>query len=138
MKDNDLVGLAGTETCIGVVVVDEGEIYVFHFQTGDDPEPTLEQYDFGDNAHAYVLGGDNGDPSNIMLKDVLEELQDQEVRTLYVDEINVGTEEEPHYHDVEGLWVDREGRAHIFESDVAGDVNDQADGQCICPEQVWN
>jgi hypothetical protein len=103
LADGEFAGAEGMEGCIGVIVYDGENIYVFHFNTQDDPTDTLDQVldGVGDGAHAAIFGGDGTWPSEQTLEDVMDYFDDH-------PEITIDG-----YADYPGLYVDNEGGYHI-------------------------
>lgn len=91
------VGSDGTGPCIGMIVWSPDKVTVAHFWAGkDDPEASLSGLSLGSGAKAYLFGGDDSHPSNLLLKGVLAGLKKK------------GAKVEA-YAAFDGLWVDRDG-----------------------------
>ncbi|MFN7891403.1 MAG: hypothetical protein ACK5OC_14015 [Pirellula sp.] len=111
-----LVGSTGAGPCIGLIVHDNDNIYVFHFAQTTDVSETIDIaiQELGDDAHAAIFGGDGSALSEQTLEEVMDYLHGN-------PEITIDG-----YADTPGLWIDVDGVYHINEVEANAPDDNQA------------
>lgn len=71
-KPPSAVGGSGAATCHVLVVKCQGSVSVFHFSVGDDPDATLEQFNWPSDCEAIMCGGNDEPQSNCLGDDVVD------------------------------------------------------------------
>lgn len=107
MRQGDLVGTAGAQPCIGVIIRERqgprSKIYAFHFDATENPIPTILQYrDSFKNANPQIIvfAGDNSAASNVTLQYVIDAFTKR----------NFQVSRTPSYIDTTGLFIDQNGK----------------------------
>lgn len=76
-----MIGSGGADPCVIAVIVTSTAVYVCHFSAVDQVGATLDNLKIADpDAHAAIAGGNNTDPSNITLDDLLTGLDRRKIR----------------------------------------------------------
>jgi hypothetical protein len=126
VPEGGLVGSTGAGPCVGLIIVDDENIYVFHFtQTTDVSQALAEAIDdLGADAHAAIFGGDGSPLSEQTLEEVMDYLNAH-------SEITIDG-----YSNTPGLWVDSDGDYHINE--VEANAPDDNIMPTVYPEDNTN
>jgi len=110
IPDGHLVGTTAAATCIGVIVVSPPDvngnrtIWVFHFDSGDDPEATLAAAGpFPQGSHVVFFGGQDHPDSTNTLDSVLDYFEGLPAGRVVIDGI---------YNSI-GLWVNNAGNYYV-------------------------